>query len=123
MRAERANVQNAIFNPEHPQPAPSRKKHWLNWALIFCLISAATAAMMLCPCDVVGIHNHPAISLVALAGLFGISATYLVYRSMMRDSGITGFLRAVIALAIVGVSVYAELFLAMEIVAWMARRQ
>jgi hypothetical protein len=42
---------------------------------------------------------------------------------MSRDSGITGFLRAVIALAIVGVSVYAELFIAMEIVARMASRR
>ncbi len=42
---------------------------------------------------------------------------------MARDSGITPFLRALIALAIVGVSVYVELFVAMEIVAWMASRK
>ncbi len=79
--------------------------------------------MMLCPCDIVGIHNHYAISLVVLASLFGIAAAYLVYRRMKRDSGITPFLRAVIALVIVGISVYVELFVAMEIVAWMASRR
>jgi drug/metabolite transporter superfamily protein YnfA len=79
--------------------------------------------MMLCPCDTVGIHDHKAISLVALAALFAIAAAYLVFRRMQRDSGITGFLRATIALAIVAVSVYAELLLAMEIVARMASRR
>jgi drug/metabolite transporter superfamily protein YnfA len=113
-------VRNAIFNLETPQPASSRKQRWISYGAIFCLISASTAVMMLCPCDVVGIHRHYAVSLVALAFLFGIAAAYLVYRRMRRDSGITPFLRAVIALAIVGVSVYAELFVAMEIVAWMA---
>ena len=78
--------------------------------------------MMLCPCDIVGLHYHYALLLVGLAFLFGMAAAYLVYRRIDRDSGITGFLRAVIALAIVGVGVYAELFAAMEIVAWMARR-
>jgi len=79
--------------------------------------------MMLCPCDMVGIHDHYAISLVALAALFAIAAAYLVYRSMRRDQGITEFIKAVIALAIVGVGVYVELFAAMEIVAWMASRR
>ncbi len=78
--------------------------------------------MLLCPCDIVGIHNHYALSLVALAALFGLAAAYLVYRRMSRDSGITGFLRAAIALAIVGASVYVEILVAMEIVAWMAVR-
>ena len=121
--AGRAIVQNAIFNHEAPQPASSPKKRWLSYASIFCLISASTAVMMLCPCDVVGIHHYYAISLVALASLFGIAAVYLVYRRMSRDSGITAFLRAVIALAIVGVSVYAELLIAMKIVALLASRR
>lgn len=116
-------MKNAIFNLEPHEPALSSKKRWLNYALIFCLISAATALMMLCPCDIVGIHDQYAISQVACAAFFGIAAAYLIYRHMSRDSGITDFLRAVIALAIVGVSVYAELCLAMETVAWMARRQ
>jgi membrane associated rhomboid family serine protease len=109
-----------IFNPQDAQPASSRKKRWLSYALVFSLISASTAVMMLCPCDTVGVHDYNAISLVALAALFAIAAAYVVHRRMSRDSGITGFLRAVIALAIVGVSVYAELFLAQEVVAWLA---
>lgn len=116
-------MQNAIFNLEAPEPVPSRKKRWLSYASILCLISASTAVMTLCPCDVVDIHHHYAISLLALACLFGIAAAYLVYRRMERDSGVTPFLRAVIALAIVGASVYVELFLAMEVVAWMAGRR
>jgi predicted membrane channel-forming protein YqfA (hemolysin III family) len=67
-------VQNAIFKPGTHQPASPRKRHWLDYALIFCLISASTAVMMLCPCDMVGIHDHYAISLVALAALFAIVA-------------------------------------------------
>jgi hypothetical protein len=113
-------VQNMIFNLETPQPASSRKKRWLSDALTFALTLAATAVMMLCPCDMVGIHDYNAIWLVALASVFAIAAAYVVYRRMSRDSGITGFLRAVIALAIVGASVYVELFVAMEIVARLA---
>ena len=79
--------------------------------------------MMLCPCDTVGIHDHKAMSLVALAAVFAIAAAYLVYRRMNRDSGITGFLRAVIALAIVAGSVYVEFLIAMKVVALMASRQ
>jgi hypothetical protein len=114
-------VQNTIFNLESTQPGASRNQRWLSYVLIFGLISASTAAMMFCACDTVGIHDYNAISLVALATVFGIAAAYLAYRLMRRDSGITGFLRAIIALAIVGASVYVELFLAMEAVALLAR--
>ena len=79
--------------------------------------------MMLCPCDIVGFHHHYAIFLVVLAIFFGAGAAFLIYRCMRRDAGITTFLRAVIALVLAGVSVYVELFVAMEIVAWMAGRQ
>jgi hypothetical protein len=109
-----------IFNHGDTQAVPSQKQRWLSYALIFGLTTAATAVMMLCPCDTVGIRDHYAISLVALACLFGMAAAYVLYRRMSRDTGVTGFLRAVIALAIVGVSVYVELFLAMAIVARMA---
>ncbi|MGB6724905.1 MAG: hypothetical protein WBE74_03310 [Terracidiphilus sp.] len=112
-----------IFKVQTPVGAPSRKKRWLTYALIFGLTFAATAAMMLCPCDTVGIHDYNAISLMALAALFGIAAAFILYRRMNRNSGITGFLRAVIALAIVGVSVYVELFVAQEVVAWLAGRR
>lgn len=114
-------VRKAIFDFEAPERGASRKKRWVSYAFIFLLISAATAVMMLCPCDIVGLHRHYAVFLVALASLFGITAAWLVYRQMSRDSGMTAFLRAVIALALVAVSVYVELFAAMEVVAWRAR--
>jgi hypothetical protein len=41
---------------------------------------------------------------------------------MSRDSGLTAFLRAVIALAIAGVSVYLELSVSLGILAWTANR-
>jgi drug/metabolite transporter (DMT)-like permease len=112
-----------IFNIEDLQPASTRKKRWLSYALVFGLVSASTGTMMICPCDTVGIHDYNAISLVALAALFGIAAAYVFYRRMSRDSGITGFLRAVISIAMVGVGVYLELYLAMLIVARMASRR
>jgi hypothetical protein len=115
--SRQAIVENGIFNLDAPPPALSRKKRWISNASIFFLISAATAAMMLCPCDVVGIHDYDSIGLVALAALFAIAAAYLVFRRMKRDSGLTAFLRTLIAVAIVGASVYLELSLAMEIVA------
>ena len=116
-------MQNDIFNREAPQPASSPRKRWFSYALIFGLTLAATAVMMLCPCDAVGIHDYKAISLVATAAAFAIAAAVVAYRLISPDSGITGFLRAVIALAIVGVSVYAELLIAMKVVALMASRQ
>ncbi len=99
-----------------PKPQP-----WLGRASIFGLISASTVALLLCPCDCVTVHDCYAISLVALALLFAAAAAACVWRRLARDSGTTGFLRAVIAVAFVGLSVSVELFLAMEIIAWLAR--
>jgi len=93
----------------------------LNAIAVFALISAATAVMMLCPCDSVGMHDHYAISLVALAFLLGGTAAYLLYRHLQPDFGITKFLRAFSAIAIVGVAFYLELSAAMEFVSWLAR--
>ena len=112
-----------IFNVQPREQPASPKMRWLSYTFAFVLTLAATAAMMLCPCDTVGIRDYNAISLVVIAALFAVGAAYLIYRRMSRDSGITRFLRAVIALAIVGVGVCAELFIAMEIVARMAGRQ
>ena len=91
-------------------------------AAIIVLTSAATGAFLLCPCDCVDQHDHYAILLVGLAALFSLAASVLVYRQMARDSGITGFLKAAIAAGFVVCCVYAELLLAMEGIAWLARR-
>ena len=110
-----------IFNAETSEPAASRKNRWIRYALIFALTAASTGSMMFCPCDSVGIHDYRAIRLVVLATFFGAVAAYLLYRGMRSDSGLTGFLRAIIAIAVIGASVFVELFLAMYVVAWLAR--
>jgi membrane associated rhomboid family serine protease len=118
-----------LFDPPDPAeisntPASrlaTKPKVWLSYAAIVALISASTGVLLLCPCDSVGIRDHYAIFLVALSALFGLAAAFLVYRRMQRDSGITSFLKAISAIAIVVFAVYAELFVAMEAVAWLAR--
>lgn len=117
------------FIQPNPAPAtamfasrlPPRTRLLLNLLAIFLLISASTASMMLCPCDLVSVHDHFSILLVAVAALFGIAAAWLIYRRMQGDSGTTAFLRACAAIAIVAIAVYAELFLTMQALAWMAR--
>lgn len=79
------------------------------------------AAMLLCPCDCVTVHDHHAISLLALAVLFAAAAAVCIYRQWGPDSGITGFLRVAIAIAVAGIGVFVELFLSMEAIAWLAR--
>ncbi len=113
---------------DQPNPAQSNRSRFmpgagslLNYVAIVALMSASTAVMMLCPCDSVGIRDPYAISLVALAVFFGLAAAFLIYRRMKQDSGITPFLRAVVAIAIAGFGVFVELFAAMRIVAWLAR--
>lgn len=113
---------NTANRNESLQPRTlSRAKSFLSNAATVSFISAATAVMMLCPCDTVGIHDHYALSLVALAALFGAAAAFLIFLRLRRDSGITGFLRAVTAMVIAGLAIYAELFAAMKVVAWLAR--
>lgn len=119
MLFDRNNAQQA---PETQNARiPPRARSLLIYGAIFALISASTASMMMCPCDSVGIRDHHAIALVAVAALFGIAASFLVYRRMRRDTGVTGFLRAIGALAVVGLAVFAELSAAMYAVAWLAR--
>jgi len=118
-----------LFDHTKTQPAPGeqnpsiprRVRSLLTYGAIFALISASTASMMLCPCDSVGVRDHYAITLVAVAAVFGIAASFLVYRRMHRDTGVTAFLRAVGAVVIVGVAVFAELSVAMYVVGWLAR--
>lgn len=96
------------------------RRLWRGRALIFGLISASTAALLLCPCDCPGQNPH-AIFLIAISVLIGGGAAVLVYREMRRRSDITAFLKAVIAIAIVIVGVYAEFTAAMDLIAWLAR--
>jgi hypothetical protein len=96
------------------------RRLWRSRALIFGLISASTAALLLCPCDCPGQNPH-AIFLSAISVLIGGGAAILVYREMRRRSDITAFLKTVIAIAIVIVGVYAEFTAAMDLIAWLAR--
>lgn len=116
-----------IFSAYTPEDSSSRRKRWVSDGIAFVLTLAATGVMMLCPCDTVGIHDYGAISLVGVATAIGVAAAAVAYRRMSRTSGkiggTTGFLRAVIALAVVWVAIFIELSVAMEVVALMARRQ
>lgn len=89
--------------------------------MIFVLITASTTALLVCPCDYAGGNPH-AISLIALSILIGGVAALLIYREMRRRSDITAFLKAVIAAGIVIFGVYAEFAVAVECMAWLARR-
>ena len=97
------------------------RRLWRSRALIFGLISASTAALLLCPCDCPGQNPH-AIFLIAISILMGGGAAALVYREMRRRSDIMAFLKAAIAIGIVIVGVYAEFTVAMDSIAWLARR-
>ena len=90
-------------------------------ALIFGLITASTAALLVCPCDYAGGSPH-AISLIVISILIGAVAALLIYRELRHRSDITAFLKAVIAIGIVIVGVYAEFAVAIECIAWLARR-
>jgi hypothetical protein len=98
-----------------------RWRLWRGRALIFGLISASTAALVLCPCDCPGQNPH-AILLIAISVLMGGGAALLIYFEVRRRSDITAFLKAVIAISIVIIGVYAEFAVAMDLIAWLARR-
>jgi hypothetical protein len=89
-------------------------------AAIFSLTTASTAVLMLCPCDRPGGSRY-AVVLVTLAVLFGLAAAALVYRRLETMSGITEFLRAVMALAIAGAGIYAEFVVASDVVVLLAQ--
>jgi hypothetical protein len=110
-----------LFLSEDSATEKPRWRLWRGRALIFGFISASTVALLLCPCDCPGQNPH-AIFLVALSILFGGGGALLVYREMRQRSDITAFLKAVIAMAIVIFGVYAEFTVAMDSIAWFARR-
>jgi hypothetical protein len=92
----------------------------MSHAAIFSLTTASTAVLMLCPCDRPGGSRY-AVILVTLSALFGLAAAGLVYRRLETMSGITEFLRAVMALAIAGAGIYAEFVIANDVVVLLAR--
>jgi hypothetical protein len=117
-----AKMQNGkLFLSEDSATERPRWRLWRSRALIFALITASTAALLICPCDNTDRNPH-AISLIALSVLIGASAALLIYRELRRRSDITAFLKAVIASAIVLCGVYAEFAVAMDLIAWLARR-
>lgn len=102
-------------------PVATRTRIWLSNAAISALTAASTALLMLCPCDRPG-GSRSAIILIALSALFGVAAATLVYRRLATITGITEFLKVVIALAIAGASVYAEFVIANDVIVWLAMR-
>jgi hypothetical protein len=112
-----------LFDRPNPPTSSSSAKIrlLLSWIAIAFLISASTGTMMLCPCDSVGIHDHYAIFLVAVAALFAVAAALLLFRRMRGDSADSAFQKAITAFAVVALAVYAELLITQEVVAWMAR--
>lgn len=112
-----------VFGTQIPQDSPSRRQMRGSEFAAFAFTLAATAAMLLCPCDVVGIHDYKAISLVLVAACCAVAAAAFTYRRLSLRSEMTGFLRAVVAVGLVGIGVYLELLLAVEVVALMSRRR
>jgi len=110
-----------LFLSEDSATERPRWPLWRGRAFIFGLVSASTAALLFCPCDCPGQNPH-AIFLIAISILMGGGAAALVYREMQRRSDITAFLKVVIAIAIVVAGVYAESTVAMDLIAWLARR-
>jgi hypothetical protein len=112
---------NKLFLSEDSAAQGPRWRLWRSRALIFSLTTASTAALLVCPCDYPGRNPH-AISLIALSILIGSGAAFLIYLEIRRRSDITAFLKTVIAIAIVIAAVYAEFAVAMDLIAWLARR-
>ncbi len=110
-----------LFGLQDARNGTPASRRWRARAAIFGLISAATGAFLLCPCDCVNVHDHYAMLLVGLAACFALAASVLVYRELGQATEITGFLRAAIAAGLVFSCVFAELLLAMEGIAWLAQ--
>jgi len=114
-------MQDSRFFLSEDSDTERPRRRWRGRALIFGLISASTAALLLCPCDCPGQNPH-AIFFIAISILIGGGAAVLVYREVRRRSDITAFLKTVIAIAVVIVGVYVEFTAAMDLIAWLARR-
>jgi hypothetical protein len=109
-----------LFNSEDSPTSGSRKVLRLRYALTFTFITASTAALLLCPCDLPG-RNPRALPLIVLSAVFGLAAAGFLYRLLQRYTGITILLRALYAGALVVIGVYVEFDIATNLIAWMAR--
>jgi hypothetical protein len=109
-----------LFLSEDSATEQPRSRLWRGRALIFGLISASTAALLLCPCDCPGQNPH-ATFLIAISLFIGGGAAAVIYGELRRRSDITAFLKAVIAMGIVILGVYTEFAVAMDLIAWLAR--
>jgi hypothetical protein len=110
-----------LLNAEGSTDRESRIKVRFDLAGTAALITASTSAILFCPCDCIG-QSPKAIILVSISIALGLAAAVLVFRRMHRDSGVTEFLKAVSALAIVGFGVYLEFIAASDIIKWLAAR-
>jgi hypothetical protein len=109
-----------LFNSEYSSTPGSRKNLGLRYALTFALITASTAALLFCPCDLPG-RNPRAVPLIVLSAVFGLAAAGSLYRLLQPFTGITVLLRAFYAAAIVAFGIYVEFDIAANFIAWMAR--
>jgi hypothetical protein len=109
-----------LFSSEDSAAHGSRRKQWLGYAMAFCLVTASTGVLLLCPCDLPG-RNRRAFFLIALSAILGLAAAAFVYRCLRRYTGITVLLRALYAGAIVSLAIYLEFSLATDLIAWLAR--
>jgi hypothetical protein len=109
-----------LFNSEDSSTPGSRKNIRLRYALTFALMTASTAALLLCPCDLPG-RNPRALPLIVLSAVLGLAAAGFLYRLLQPYTGITILLRALYAGAIVAFGIYIEFDIAANLIAWMAR--
>jgi|SRR5580700_4367303 hypothetical protein len=109
-----------LFNSEDSSTPGSRKTLRLRYTLTFTFMTASTATLLFCPCDLPG-RNPRALPLIGLSVGFGLAAAGFLYRLLQRYTGITIPLRALYAGALVALGVYVEFDIATNLIAWMAR--
>jgi hypothetical protein len=109
-----------LLDPQPPATGKARRKLWAGRALVFVLISASTAALLFCPCDMPG-RDARSIFLAALSLAFAGIAVVFAYRELQPRRDITAFLKVLIASAVVAAGVFAQFTVATDIIAWLAR--
>lgn len=109
-----------LFDPQDVARRATAGKLWAGRALAFGMVTAATAVILLCPCDNPG-RSSRSIVLIALSAIFGCAAAFLIYRELQARNDITRFLKIVISLAIAAAAVYIEFTIATDVIEWLAR--